>query len=142
MLNHSLIKLVLFMAAGAIYMNIHKLDLNDIRGFGRGKPLLTAIILSGTLTITGIPLFSGYISKILLHESIVEYIELLETAGHSIVVMKGVEWIFLFSGGLTVAYMTKLFVCIFLEKNADPSLQAKYDSHAAHRRIRPEFSAW
>ena len=48
MLNHSLIKLVLFMAAGAIYMNIHKLDLNDIRGFGRGKPLLTAISLRYT----------------------------------------------------------------------------------------------
>ena len=132
MLNHSLIKLVLFMAAGAIYMNIHKLDLNDIRGFGRGKPLLTAIFLSGTLTITGIPLFSGYISKTLLHESIVEYIELLEEAGCGIAVMKGVEWIFLFSGGLTVAYMTKLFVCIFLEKNADPALQAKYESLNGH----------
>jgi len=35
MVNHSLFKLVLFMAAGVIYMNLHKLDLNDIRGFGR-----------------------------------------------------------------------------------------------------------
>ncbi|MBP3208368.1 MAG: sodium:proton antiporter [Oscillospiraceae bacterium] len=128
MVNHSLIKLVLFMAAGAVYMNLHKLDLNDIRGFGRGKPLLTAIFLSGTLTITGVPLFSGYVSKTLLHESIVEYIELLEEAGRGIAALKGVEWIFLFSGGLTVAYMTKLFFCIFLEKNADPALQAKYDS--------------
>ncbi|MDE7199033.1 MAG: sodium:proton antiporter, partial [Lachnospiraceae bacterium] len=35
MVNHSLIKLVLFMAAGVIFMNVHKLDLNEIRGFGR-----------------------------------------------------------------------------------------------------------
>ena len=35
MMNHSLFKLVLFMTAGVIYMNLHKLDLNDIRGFGR-----------------------------------------------------------------------------------------------------------
>ena len=27
------------------------------------------------------------------------------------------EWAFLFSGGLTVAYMLKLFVCLFFEKN-------------------------
>lgn len=35
MVNHSLIKLVLFMAAGVVFMNVHKLDLNEIRGFGR-----------------------------------------------------------------------------------------------------------
>ena len=39
MVNHSLIKLVLFMAAGVFVMNIHKLNLNDIRGYGRKKPL-------------------------------------------------------------------------------------------------------
>ena len=47
MVNHSLFKLVLFMAAGVIYMNIHKLNLNDIRGFGRKKPLLKFIYLMG-----------------------------------------------------------------------------------------------
>ena len=37
MVNHSLFKLVLFSAAGIVFMNIHKLDLNEIRGFGRKK---------------------------------------------------------------------------------------------------------
>ena len=32
MVNHSMIKLVLFMAAGCIYMNLHKLDLNEDSG--------------------------------------------------------------------------------------------------------------
>ena len=54
--------------------NLHALELNEIRGFGRKKPLLKAIYLMGALGIGGIPLFSGYISKTLLHESIVEYI--------------------------------------------------------------------
>lgn len=35
MLNHSLIKLTLFIAAGVVYMNLHALNLDDIRGFGR-----------------------------------------------------------------------------------------------------------
>lgn len=120
MVNHSLIKLVLFMAAGVIYRNAHELDLNRIRGFGRKKPLLAVIFLTGALSIGGIPLFGGYISKTLLHESIVEY------GGGAL--LGAVEWIFLFSGGMTVAYMTKLFAAVFLEKNADASLQEKYDT--------------
>lgn len=133
MVNHSLFKLVLFMVAGVIFMNLHKLDLNEIRGFGRKKPLLGFVYLMGAFGIGGIPMWSGYISKTLLHESIVEYIEGLEegiflsqlfSAGN----MKVIEWIFLISGGLTVAYMCKLFVAVFIEKNNDAKLQAEYDA--------------
>ena len=119
MVNHSLIKLVLFLAAGVIYMNAHALDLNEIRGFGRRKPLLAVIFLVGALAIGGIPLFGGYVSKTLLHESILEY--------GSGAWMRAVEYIFLLSGGLTVAYMTKLFTAIFIEKNTDESRQQEYD---------------
>ncbi len=137
MVNHSLFKLTLFMVAGVIYMNLHKLDLNDIRGFGRKKPLLMLIYLSGALGIGGIPLFSGYISKTLIHEGIVEYIELLHE-GHvqailfDAVQMKIIEWIFLISGGMTVAYMTKLFVCVFIERNDDPDVQRTFDEMNGH----------
>lgn len=120
MVNHSLIKLVLFMTAGLIYERTHALDLNKIRGFGRKKPLLASIFLTGALAIGGIPLFGGYISKTLLHESIVEY-------GGGIV-WKAVEYVFLFSGGMTVAYMTKLFVAIFVEKNEEGEVQKQYES--------------
>ena len=132
MLNHSVFKLVLFMAAGVIYMNTHKLNLNDIRGFGRKKPLLAVIYLMGALGLGGFPLWSGYVSKTLLHESIVEYIHELE-GGHAASTifttwqMQGVEWIFLISGGLTIAYMCKLFVAVFIEKNVDIELQKHYD---------------
>lgn len=134
MVNHSMIKLVLFMAAGVIFMNVHKLNLNDIRGFGRKKPLLHFIFLMGALGIGGIPLWNGYVSKTLLHEGIVEYTELL-AEGHvqqilfSAGQMKAIEWIFLVSGGLTVAYMTKLYVAVFVERNADRALQKQYDEN-------------
>lgn len=133
MVNHSLFKLVLFMAAGVIYMNIHKLDLNEIRGFGHKKPLLNFIFLMGALGIGGMPLWSGYISKTLIHESIVEYIEALHM-GHlqSLMLsggaMKGIEWIFLISGGCTVAYMLKLYVAIFIEKNSSSQVQESFDA--------------
>lgn len=133
MVNHSLFKLVLFMAAGVIYMNTHKLNLNDIRGFGRKKPLLKYIYLMGALGIGGVPLWSGYISKTLLHESMVEYIHELE-GGHmmesvfSLSNMQVFEWIFLISGGMTIAYMTKLYMAVFVEKNQDAVVQVKYDA--------------
>lgn len=118
MLNHSLVKLVLFVAAGVIYVGTHSLDLNDIRGWGRNKPVLKALFLIGAASIAGVPGFSGYVSKTLLHESIVEYIHLLEHAHMDTGWFSAVEWLFLITGGLTAAYMTKLFVAIFLSDRA------------------------
>ena len=132
MVNHSLFKLILFLVAAVIYQNTHKLDLNDIRGFGRKKPGLCFCYLMGALGIGGFPGWSGYVSKTLLHEGIVEYIHAMEgghlhaaifTAG----AMKAIEWIFLLSGGLTVAYMCKLFAAVFLEENRDRAVQKRYD---------------
>ena len=133
MVNHSLFKLILFLVAAVIYQNTHKLDLNEIRGFGRNKKLLMFCYLMGALGIGGIPGWSGYVSKTLLHEGIVEYIHALEN-GHlhgaifSMGAMKAIEWIFLISGGLTVAYMCKLFVAVFLEENRDKAVQKGYDA--------------
>ncbi len=126
MVNHSLIKLLLFNLAGVVYMNIHALDLNTVRGFGRKKPFLMIAFLMGALGIGGMPLLNGYVSKTLLHESIVEYIAHLTAHGHSALLFQAIEWIFLFSGGLTVAYMLKLFICIFIEKH--PEKQEQYDA--------------
>lgn len=137
MVNHSLIKLVLFMIAGVVVMNIHSLNLNEIRGYGRKKPLLNLCFLAGGLGIAGVPLFNGYVSKTLLHESIVEGIALCSSGAVSVnglfsaemltAFLKATEWIFLISGGMTLAYMTKLYVALFVEKNANEKTQKKYD---------------
>ncbi|MBR2907459.1 MAG: NADH dehydrogenase [Clostridia bacterium] len=110
MLNHSLSKLVLFLTAGAIYAMAHTLDLNELRGFGRRKPLLGAIFLIGGASLAGIPGTLGYLANTLIHESIVEY------AAYGGVHITVFEWLFLLSGGLTAAYVTKLFVAIFVER--------------------------
>ncbi|MDR0512334.1 MAG: complex I subunit 5 family protein [Treponema sp.] len=118
MLNHSLFKLILFLAAGIVYINRHELSLNKIRGFGRGKPLFFFTFLMAALGITGVPLWSGFISKTLLHKSLSDGIyyfqglplELpLRLSYYSLVI----------TGALTFAYMTKLFVTLFVEKGDD-----------------------
>lgn len=155
MMNHSLIKLVLFMAAGVVFMNLHKLNLNEIRGFGRKKPLLHFAFLMGAFGIGGIPLWNGYISKTLLHEGIVEaanesaklagsgafegingFAEIMTSSG----MLHVIEWIFLISGGMTVAYMTKLYVCLFIEKNADEKEQSRFDEMKKYMNLKSTFA--
>lgn len=122
MINHSLIKLILFVIAGVIFNKTESLDLNEIRGWGRGKPLLAFCFLMAGVGVGGIPLWSGYISKTLLHEGIVEYIEILAMQGGA-GLMRVIEWLFLIAGGMTLAYMTKLFVAIFVEKNPEKPVE-------------------
>jgi len=126
MVNHSLIKLTLFMAAGAVVMNLGVLTLDDIRGWGRKKLFLKIAFALGALGISGVPMFNGYISKTLLHEGIVEGIHACAGLG---IMLRLIEWIFLISGGLTFAYMLKLFICIFIEKNV--SKQDAFDKDSS-----------
>ena len=133
MLNHSMLKLLLFMAAGVVLMNLHALSLDDIRGWGRNKTALKIAFAVGGLGISGVPLLNGYLSKSMLHEGLVHLMEGAEEIGIGFLsapvlrYLHAAEWVFLISGGLTFAYMLKLFVCVFVERNADPETQARYD---------------
>ena len=144
MINHSLLKLTLFMCAGVVVMNLHRLVLDEIRGWGRNKTALKAAFALGGLGISGVPLFNGYISKTLLHEGIVESMHVMEEAaaeGAGLLtpsmasdigdLLQVGEWIFLFSGGLTFAYMLKLFIAVFVEKNNDEDRQREFDKSSA-----------
>ncbi|MCR4722058.1 MAG: sodium:proton antiporter [Lachnospiraceae bacterium] len=140
MVNHSMFKLCLFLSAGIIYMKTHSLDLNKLRGFGRDKVFLKTIFLIGALGISGVPLFSGYISKTLIHEGLVEYIHLTSSGK---VILSISEWLFLLCGGMTAAYMTKLFIAIFVEKPAEKahSSESGIDSHG-HNDMKIRFISY
>lgn len=132
LVNHALIKLVLFLGAGLLLRSVGSLELDALRGYGRKKPQLLAIFLLPALGVMGIPLFNGYISKTLIHESIVEYIEILEEAGQSAGLYHVIEWLFLLAGGMTVAYMSKLLVCLFVEQNRDAKVQERFERTAVN----------
>ena len=123
-INHALTKLILFLAAGVLYHQMHTLDLNKLRGAGHGSwPLLVCFLIGGA-SLAGVPGLGGYISKTLLHEGIVHQMHHhAELAG----ILGGVETLFLISGGLTLAYMTKLFVKIFVQKPDEGGKTVKAD---------------
>ncbi len=131
MVNHSIVKLTLFMAAGVIFMNVGSYELNRVRGFGRKKPFLLVVFALAAAGISGVPLLNGYVSKTMLHESITlcgGYLaQNMTHASYLNGLVKCVEYLFLFSGGLTVAYMLKLCMALFAEKNEDASVQKEYD---------------
>ena len=137
MVGHSLIKLVLFLCAGVVHMNTHRLALNDIKGFGKGKKCLMFAFLMGGLGLMGAPFWNGYLGKTLVHDAIVEHIHELGhvahggigtlpfmTAANEAAMFSVCEWLFLISGGLTTAYVIKLYVALFVA-DAAPDLHQK-----------------
>ncbi|MBE5815855.1 MAG: NADH dehydrogenase [Clostridiales bacterium] len=130
MVNHSLFKLVLFLCAGVVAMNTHRLDLKDVQGYGRNKPFLHLCFLLGAAGIAGFPGLSGFASKSLLHEGIVELIAHLEGHGHAAGIYRLSEWLFLIAGGMTLCYMLKLYLCLFWMKN--DTYQPQYDEKGSY----------
>jgi len=117
-MNHILMKGVLFLAAGVMALDVHTLDTDHLRGYGRRRPLLHLWFLLGAVSMMGIPFVGGgYVSKTLLHEGLTELIH--HTGGRFSLAQLG-EWLFILSGGMTVAYMTKWYILLFWEKPAMP----------------------
>ncbi|MTI65973.1 MAG: hypothetical protein FH753_05155 [Firmicutes bacterium] len=129
-INHALFKVLLFLAAGLIYMIIRDLSINVIKGFGKHKLLLKVLFLIGAFAIAGMPGFNGYISKTLLHHALSEAHHIY----HSELFIVA-EIIFNISSGLTVAYMTKIFIAVFIEKNE--KYKGQYKSHMSKRALFP-----
>lgn len=112
LVNHSVIKILLFLCAGIIYMTLHDMNINRIKGFGVNKPILKLGVFIGLLGISGMPGFAGFISKSLLHEAMAKVHHLYHNQFFSFA-----EFIFTISSGLTVSYMLKIFVAVFIETN-------------------------
>ena len=130
--NHGLVKSILMLLAGVVVHHVGAQEYDTVAGFGRGKPALAFSFAFAALGLMGFPGWNGYISKTLVHEALVEYMEELELLNQPIGLYKAVEWLFLIAGGMTAAYMVKLFVLLFVEKNRDREVQARYDSLNGH----------
>lgn len=143
MVNHTLVKLLLFLVAGMIYHNMHSLDLNDLKGFGRKKPLLAVQFIIGAASLMGIPGTCGFISKSYVHESLEHFCEICKNMPNDFLVGNGFfvlcEKLFLLGSGFTAAYLFKLFASIFIEKNEDENVQKKMDDRKRYMSVISEI---
>jgi multicomponent Na+:H+ antiporter subunit D len=60
---HSVSKITLFFAAGAIYTAAHKTEVSQLDGIGRRMPLTMGAFTIGALSLIGIPPCAGFVSK-------------------------------------------------------------------------------
>jgi multicomponent Na+:H+ antiporter subunit D len=61
--NHAVMKAALFLALGAVVYRVGGARLEDMKGLGRAMPLTMAAFVAGGLSLIGVPLTAGFISK-------------------------------------------------------------------------------
>ena len=60
---HAVSKITLFLCAGSIYVSAHKTDISQLSGLARHMPWTMVAFAIASLSIVGIPLTSGFVSK-------------------------------------------------------------------------------
>ena len=63
LLTHGLFKALLFLGAGAVIHAVGSNDLSHMGGLARKMPQTALVFVIGTLSLAGIPLFGGFLSK-------------------------------------------------------------------------------
>jgi NADH-quinone oxidoreductase subunit L len=63
LLTHGLFKALLFLGAGAVIHAVHSNDLPRMGGLAKKMPQTAIVFVIGTLSLAGIPLFGGFLSK-------------------------------------------------------------------------------
>lgn len=72
MFNHALMKGAIFLALAAVVYRVGSVELKGFRGLGRQMPLTMAAIVIGGLSLIGVPLTVGFVSKWYLLTALVE----------------------------------------------------------------------
>jgi multicomponent Na+:H+ antiporter subunit D len=72
MFNHALMKGAIFLALAAVVYRVGNVELKNFRGLGRQMPLTMAAIVIGGLSLIGVPLTVGFVSKWYLLTALVE----------------------------------------------------------------------
>jgi len=110
-LAHSVGKGGLFLCAGIVEHNIHTKDLGKMGGLAKTMPVTAAAFGLCALSIMGIPPFLGFFAKHMVIDGVI-------SSGN---VLIGV--LFILCAVMTVMYLTRLFVKVFLGPQTFPDVK-------------------
>ncbi len=115
-LNHALMKCTLFLVAGIVLYRSGAEDISALDGLGRKIPWTMAAFTAAALSMVGVPLTVGFVSKWYLCVGALQ-------AGHWVVVP-----VVLLSSLLTVVYFWRLIERIYFGKMPDsrPTMSARW----------------
>ena len=133
LLTHGLFKALLFLGAGAVIHAVGSNDLPRMGGLAKRMPQTAIVFVIGTLSLAGIPLFAGYISK--------EGILGATLGGH----MTGPFILLMIVAFLTAFYMFRVvFLAFYAAPRGVPSDHRPHghveDGHVAHGPHDPPFT--
>lgn len=69
LVNHMMLKDILFLAAGCILAQVHVSSLDELGGLGRRMPITFGLFLFAGLSLAGIPPLNGFSSKWLIYQA-------------------------------------------------------------------------
>jgi NADH:ubiquinone oxidoreductase subunit 5 (subunit L)/multisubunit Na+/H+ antiporter MnhA subunit len=105
MVNHSVFKGALFLAAGAVQVATGTRDLDRLGGLMRRMPVTGGVFLVGALSVAALPPFNGFVGEWLLLQGLLHG---LPTSNTSVVISVSAAVAALaLTGGLTVAAFVK-----------------------------------
>ena len=104
---------VLLLSAGIFLRVRGDGTLNKLRGSGRGNVALAVFFVLGALTVSGIPLTTGYLSMSMMHSGVAEGMESL--SGGFAKMLPVARWLIVGIGAFTFANMMKLFLWLFID---------------------------
>jgi NADH:ubiquinone oxidoreductase subunit 5 (subunit L)/multisubunit Na+/H+ antiporter MnhA subunit len=111
-LNHSLFKSLLFFSAGSVYQSTHTRNIERMGGLMKKMPWTAMLFLTGSLAISGLPPFNGFISEYLIYLGMFKSLP-GASLSNSILILGSVVGLSLI-GGLAIFCFTKAFGIVFL----------------------------
>ena len=106
--NHAVSKITLFLCAGSIYVSTHETEISRMSGLARRMPWTMGAFAIASLSIVGIPLTSGFVSKWNLALGTVD--------GHSLIFLG----VLLAGSLLSAAYLGPIVYKVYFEKDPSP----------------------
>lgn len=129
-LNHAIFKCLLFYAAGAIYRATHTIDLERLGGLRRVMPWTALFFLVGSLAISALPPFNGFVSEFIIYSGLVsEQVPTALDRGLLLAVMT----LLAFVGAVSALAITRVFGIAFLGVPRDPACVAHEEAAAPMR---------
>ena len=106
--NHALMKGALFMAVGAVFYRTGSVNIKAFRGLGKKMPLTMAAFVIAGMSIVGVPLTAGFVSKWYLVSAALEQQQWL------------VAFLILVGSLLAVIYIFRVIEAAYLKRPDDP----------------------
>ena len=126
LINHAIFKGLLFLGAGSVYKATGKRDMEKMGGLIKAMPWTAGAFLVGSMAISALPPFNGFVSEWLTFQTF--FIGIVNSSGGVRIFMGILAGVLALTGGLAAACFVKAFGITFLamprSKNAERAKEA------------------